>query len=73
MFFDFLNVPVFLVSLAIGVFFTYVFQEPPRVVFRHPTPENIETTTFRNAQGTCYRYRMRPGTCPAGGGEPIPV
>jgi hypothetical protein len=63
--FDFIDPLVFLIALAVGIFFTYIIKEPPRVVFRHPTPQNIETTVFRNQNGTCYKYKIEGLPCPS--------
>lgn len=64
-FFDYLNPLVFLIAFGIGVIFVYLYKEPPKIVFKHPTPENIANTIFRNQKtGSCYKYRMTAIPCP---------
>ena len=38
---NFIDFPVFLVSLAIGLLFVYLNESPKRVIYIYPTPNNV--------------------------------
>ena len=56
---------VFLVSLCVGIFISYIFRKEPRVVVKHPTPENAGKITYVDDAGICYRYRAQEVDCPS--------
>lgn len=74
-FFDYIDPFVFLIALGLGIFFTYIVKEPPHIVFKHPTPENIQNTVFKTKNGGCYKYKMEALPCPTEQGKihEIPV
>ena len=37
----FLHLPAFIISLSIGLFFTYITNPNKKTVFVYPTPENV--------------------------------
>ena len=36
----FISIPVFIVSLAIGIFVVYISQPPTQIIYVYPNPEN---------------------------------
>ena len=38
----FINIPVFIISLAIGIFLVYVGNPRPSVIYVYPTPDNLD-------------------------------
>lgn len=71
--FDFIDPFIFMLALAIGVMFTYIFQEEPTIVFKHPSPDNINNTVYTNSEGSCYRYEMSNVDCPSDDVVTLPV
>ena len=51
MYMKFLNIPLFLVSLAIGLFVLYISMPPTQVIYVYPNPDNIDNflDAFKNA------------------------
>lgn len=45
-----------ILGLALGLFIIYVTSEPPKVVLKYPTIENIQNTTYVDDKGQCYKY-----------------
>uniref|UniRef100_A0A6C0LQB3 Uncharacterized protein n=1 Tax=viral metagenome TaxID=1070528 RepID=A0A6C0LQB3_9ZZZZ len=45
-----------LLGLFIGIFVVYVTTPLPKIVYKYPTIENIQNTTYIDEKGQCYRY-----------------
>jgi len=60
----FVSIPVFLASLAIGLFFVYIYVPDSRTVYVYPTPNTVKTTQYKDALGNCYEYEAEETACP---------
>ena len=61
----YINVYVFLMSLALGIFAVYVTTNDRRVIYVYPTQENADLLLYRDATDTCFKYKQTEVTCPA--------
>lgn len=61
----FINFPIFLISLAIGLFFVYLKEPEKKTVYVYPTPENIEKIEYKDKADNCFNYIMDKIQCPA--------
>ena len=61
----YINIPVFIVSLAVGLFFVYVYSDDKRNILVYPTPDNVNTLQYRDETGTCYEFKDKTVKCPA--------
>lgn len=68
-FFKFINFYVFLVSLAVGIFFVYIFESDQRTIYVYPTPENVDSIQYKDATGTCFAIKQTKTACPANENE----
>ena len=48
----FISIPVFIVSLAVGLFFVYITNPEPEIIYIYPTPENINKIQYQDKQIT---------------------
>lgn len=63
--FKFLHLPVFAVSLCIGIFVVYMMsQSEMRKVYVFPTPENDNIIQYQDATNTCFQVKQTPTRCP---------
>jgi hypothetical protein len=62
--FKFINIPVFIISLAIGLFMIYVYMPGQRKIMVYPTPDNIDTIQYKDATGTCFAVKSEMIDCP---------
>jgi hypothetical protein len=62
---NYINIPVFLISLALGLIFIAVFNPSKRTIFVYPTPENVGTIQYKDAAGNCFEFEQTKTTCPA--------
>lgn len=60
----FVNIPVFLLSFAIGIFFVYIFVPDNRKILVYPTPENVGLLQYRDATGNCFQLSEKVVDCP---------
>ena len=60
----FVNIPVFLISLAIGLFIVYIFVPTTRKIYVYPTPENIDSIQYKDATGACFSPVQTKTSCP---------
>jgi hypothetical protein len=42
----------------------YVLTPPPRIVFKHPNPENAGKTVYKDNSDNCYKYEVDKVPCP---------
>jgi hypothetical protein len=54
----------FFVSLAVGLFMVYIFNPPPQVVVKFPSPYNAGKITYKDKHDSCYIYRADKVSCP---------
>ena len=62
---DYIDPFVFLISLAVGIFYTYLTAPKPKIVIKYPTPFNSKKLTYVDDAGVCYKYRTETVQCPA--------
>jgi hypothetical protein len=60
----YVNLPVFIISLAIGIFIVYVSLGDSRKIYVYPTPENLDLIQYRDKTGTCFGYQQTEVPCP---------
>jgi hypothetical protein len=50
----YINVRIFLISLAIGLLLVYMFQSKKRTIVVYPHPDNTEMLQYKDHSGTCF-------------------
>lgn len=55
---------IFLVSLAIGLFFVYMTIPDMRNIYVYPTPENVDVLQYKDKASQCFRYKEKEVACP---------
>ena len=62
-FLKYINIPVFIISLAIGLFFVYIYQAEKRVIYVYPRPDNIDQIQYKDATGACFKAKQESTKC----------
>ena len=52
-----INIPVFIVSLSIGLLFVYLSNPPPTTIYVYPTPYNIDKVQYKDKANNCFKYK----------------
>ena len=61
----FIDVRIFLWSLAIGFFFVYLYGSDIKPIYIYPTPENVNQYLFKDQADNCFAFEMKETTCPS--------
>jgi len=71
----FINIPVFIISLAVGIFLVYISNQNPDIIYVYPKPDNVDQLQYRDKSNTCFRFDSQEVSCPADedlvGGYPV--
>ena len=60
----YINFPVFLVSLAIGILFVYLFKPELNVIYVYPTPDNQNKILYKDKTDNCFKFNAEEVECP---------
>ena len=60
----FINIPVFIISLAVGLFFVYITNPDPKIIVVYPTPNNIDKIQYLDKADNCFTYTTEKVKCP---------
>lgn len=63
MFFDYIDVKLFLLSFTLGIFYVYVKGDHIKKIYIYPNPENIENYIIEDNAGQCFRYNQKEVSC----------
>ena len=61
----FISIPVFIVSLAVGLFFVYITNPDPEIIYIYPTPENVDKLQYKDRANNCYDFQQSEVSCPS--------
>jgi hypothetical protein len=64
MIFKFINLYVFLVSFAIGLFFVYIYGAEMKKIYIYPSPENVDKILFKDKADNCFCFEQIEVECP---------
>lgn len=60
----FISLPIFIISLAIGLFLTYITIPEPKIIYVYPTPNNIDKLQYVDKANNCYKFKANKVKCP---------
>jgi len=63
----YIDMPTFIISFAIGMFFVYIMSTKKRVIIIYPTPDNIDDINYKDNAGNCYTFKAENVDCPVDG------
>lgn len=62
---QYINVYVFIMALAFGLFAVYILMPDKRVIFVYPTPETYDNIQYRDKTHACFSVKETKVSCPA--------
>jgi hypothetical protein len=60
----FISVPVFILSLAVGIFVVYISTPPSQIIYVYPNPDNENKVMFKDKADNCFRFTSNEVDCP---------
>ena len=63
-FFKYINLPIFIISLAFGLFAVYITLPDSRIIYVYPTPDNYNKMQYRDKTNTCFSIQQKEVSCP---------
>jgi len=61
---NYISIPVFLISFAVGVFFVYILGPEMKTIYIYPTPENINKVLFKDKANNYFHFEEHYIECP---------
>ena len=61
---DYIDINVFLITLSLGLLYTYLVVPKPEIIIKYPTPYNVGKIKYMDEAGTCYKYNIEKTPCP---------
>ena len=62
--FQFIDFRIFLVALAIGLFYIYILDDDKQTIIIYPTPDNLNEYQYKDKSDNCFSYEMNEIKCP---------
>ena len=59
----YINFPIFILSLAVGFLFVYMFDDKKRVIYVYPKPDNVDSIQYKDSTGTCFDVVQQKVKC----------
>jgi len=60
---NYISIPVFLVSLAIGLLFAYILGPEQKTIYMYPTPDKNDFQ-YKDKSDKCFEFKPSEVKCP---------
>ena len=64
MFLKYINIPVFIMSFAFGMFAVYVTMPDTKKIMVYPSPDNIDLIQYKDKADNCFQFKQNSISCP---------
>ena len=61
---DYISLPIFLISFAIGLFCVYVIGPETKTIYVYPSPQNYMKTQYKDNNNQCFEFTPIETKCP---------
>jgi hypothetical protein len=62
---NYISLPVFLISFAVGLFFIYILGPEMKTIYIYPSPENVNKILFKDKADNCFYFEEEFVECPS--------
>jgi hypothetical protein len=60
----YINVPVFLISFALGIFAVYITMPDKKIITVYPSPDNVQYIQYKDKADNCFQFKQTRVSCP---------
>ena len=60
----FIDFRIFFISLAIGLFFVYLYRPESTIIYVYPTPDNQNKILYKDKTDNCFKFNAEEVECP---------
>lgn len=60
----YVNIPIFIISFAIGLFFVYVLGPETKIIYMYPSPSNYTKIQYKDNSDQCFNFTPTETKCP---------
>ena len=61
----YINIPLFIISFALGLFFVYVLGPEMKTIYIYPSPESVGKFLFKDKADNCFYFDQVDVKCPS--------
>jgi hypothetical protein len=61
---NYISIPIFLASFAVGLFFVYILGPEMKTIYIYPSPENVDKILFKDKADNCFNFDEKIVDCP---------
>ena len=60
----YINIQIFIISFAIGLFFVYVLGPETKIIYVYPSPSNYTKIQYKDNSDQCFNFTPTETKCP---------
>ena len=60
----YINIQIFIISFAIGLFFVYILGPDIKTVYMYPSPSNYTKIQYKDNTDQCFNFTPTETKCP---------
>jgi hypothetical protein len=65
MIFNYISLPVFIISFSIGLFIAYIMGTEMKTIYIYPSPELTNNILFKDNADNCFSLSQKEVKCPS--------
>jgi hypothetical protein len=73
MLFKYISLPIFIISLSLGILYVYLLNPSPNIIYVYPTPDNVNNIEYKDKADTCFGFEASEVSCSNSNFKEIPI
>ena len=61
---NYISLPIFFISFAVGLLFVYLIGPEIKTIYIYPSPENVDKILFKDKADNCFYFEPEVVECP---------
>ncbi len=60
----FINIPIFAISLLLGILYFHFTNPDYKKIYVYPNPENVDIVQYKDKADNCFSFKQNETKCP---------